>query len=315
MGEVSVNGKRLDLTYSFLGSRGVGQCYPSSPCERQPCRHGGTCVPAGEDEFQCLCAAGFKGDLCEHEESPCQLREPCLHGGTCQGTRCLCPPGFSGPRCQQGSGQGTAESEWHLEGSGGNDAPGQYGAYFHDDGFLALPGHIFSRSLPGVPETIELEVRTRTASGLLLWQGVDVGEAGRGKDFISLGLQDGHLVFSYQLGSGEARLVSEDPIDDGEWHRVTALREGRRGSIQVDGEELVSGQSPGPNVAVNSKGSIYIGGAPDVTTLTGGRFSSGITGCVKNLVLHSARPGAPPPQPQDLQHRAQAGANTRPCSS
>nr|XP_035965226.1 basement membrane-specific heparan sulfate proteoglycan core protein isoform X18 [Halichoerus grypus] len=315
VGEVSVNGKRLDLTYSFLGSRGVGQCYPSSPCERQPCRHGGTCVPAGEDEFQCLCAAGFKGDLCEHEESPCQLREPCLHGGTCQGTRCLCPPGFSGPRCQQGSGQGTAESEWHLEGSGGNDAPGQYGAYFHDDGFLALPGHIFSRSLPGVPETIELEVRTRTASGLLLWQGVDVGEAGRGKDFISLGLQDGHLVFSYQLGSGEARLVSEDPIDDGEWHRVTALREGRRGSIQVDGEELVSGQSPGPNVAVNSKGSIYIGGAPDVTTLTGGRFSSGITGCVKNLVLHSARPGAPPPQPQDLQHRTQAGANTRPCSS
>lgn len=36
-------------------------------------------------------------------------------------------------------------------------------------------------------------------------------------------------------------------------------REGRRGSIQVDGEELVSGQSPGPNVAVNTKSSIYVG--------------------------------------------------------
>lgn len=36
-------------------------------------------------------------------------------------------------------------------------------------------------------------------------------------------------------------------------------REGQRGSIQVDGEELVSGQSPGPNVAVNTKGSVYIG--------------------------------------------------------
>ncbi|XP_038319304.1 basement membrane-specific heparan sulfate proteoglycan core protein isoform X13 [Canis lupus familiaris] len=311
VGEVSVNGKRLDLTYSFLGSRGVGQCYTSSPCERQPCQNGATCMPAGEYEFQCLCLDGFKGDLCELEENPCQLREPCLHGGTCQGTRCLCPPGFSGLRCQQG----TVESDWHLEGSGGNDAPGQYGAYFHDDGFLALPGRIFSRSVPEVPETIELEVRTSTANGLLLWQGVDMGEAGRGKDFISLGLQDGHLVFSYQLGSGEARLVSEDPIDDGEWHRVTALREGRRGSIQVDGEELVSGQSPGPNVAVNTKGRVYIGGAPDVTTLTGGRFSSGITGCIKNLVLHSARPGAPPPQPLDLQHGAQAGANTRPCPS
>ncbi|XP_020951153.1 basement membrane-specific heparan sulfate proteoglycan core protein isoform X15 [Sus scrofa] len=315
IGEVSVNGKRLDLTYSFLGSRGIGQCYDSSPCERQPCQNGATCMPAGEYEFQCLCRDGFKGDLCEHEENPCQLHEPCLHGGTCQGTRCLCPPGFSGPRCQQGSVHGIAESDWHLEGSGGNDAPGQYGAYFYDDGFLALPGRVFSRSLPEVPETIELEVRTSTASGLLLWQGVEVGESGRGKDFISLGLQDGHLVFSYQLGSGEARLVSEDPINDGEWHRVTALREGRRGSIQVDGEELVSGQSPGPNVAVNTKGSVYIGGAPDVAALTGGRFSSGITGCIKNLVLHSARPGALPPQPLDLQHRAQAGANMRPCPS
>uniref|UniRef100_A0A673TTJ8 Heparan sulfate proteoglycan 2 n=1 Tax=Suricata suricatta TaxID=37032 RepID=A0A673TTJ8_SURSU len=317
VGEVSVNGKRLDFTYSFLGSQGIGQCYTSSPCEHQPCQNRATCMPAGEYEFQCLCPDGFKGDLCEHEENPCQLHEPCLHGGTCQGTRCLCPPGFSGPRCQQGPGQGMAESDWHLEGSGGNDAPGQYGAYFHDDGFLALPGRIFSRSLPEVPETIELEVRTSSASGLLLWQGtVSVGaEAGHSKDFISLGLQDGHLVFSYQLGSGEARLVSEDPINDGEWHRVTALREGRRGSIQVDGEELVSGQSPGPNVAVNTKGSIYIGGAPDVSTLTGGRFSTGVTGCIKNLVLHSARPGAPPPQPLDLQHRAQGGANTRPCPS
>ncbi|KAM7247874.1 hypothetical protein CapIbe_001827 [Capra ibex] len=315
VGEVSVNGKRLDLTYSFLGSRGVGQCYDSSPCERQPCRHGATCMPAGEYEFQCLCRDGFKGDLCEHEENPCQLHEPCLHGGTCQGTRCLCPPGFSGPRCQHSSGHSLVESDWHLEGSGGNDAPGQYGAYFYDNGFLSLPGRVFSRSLPEVPETIELEVRTSTASGLLVWQGEETGQSTRGKDFISLGLQDGHLVFSYQLGSGEARLVSEDPINDGEWHRVTALREGQRGSIQVDGEELVSGQSPGPNVAVNTKGSVYIGGAPDVAVLTGGRFSSGITGCIKNLVLHSARPGGPPPQPVDMQHRAQAGANTRPCPS
>ncbi|XP_059546878.1 basement membrane-specific heparan sulfate proteoglycan core protein isoform X8 [Myotis daubentonii] len=315
LGEVSVNGKRLDLTYSFLGSRGIGQCYDSSPCERQPCQNGATCFPAGEFEFQCLCRDGFKGDLCEHEENPCQLREPCLHGGTCQGTHCLCPPGFSGPRCQQGSRHGTAESDWHLEGSGGNDAPGQYGAYFDDGGFLSLPSYVFPRSLPRVPETIQLEVRTSTASGLLLWQGMEMGEASQGKDFISLGLQDGHLVFSYQLGSGEARLVSEDPINDGEWHRVTALREGRRGSIQVDGEELVSGQSPGPNVAVNTKGSIYVGGAPSVATLTGGRFSSGITGCLRNLVLHSAGPGAPPPQPLDLQHNAQRGANTRPCPS
>lgn len=314
VGEVSVNGKRLDLTYNFLGSHGVGQCYDSSPCERQPCRNGATCMPAGEYEFQCLCQDGFKGDLCEHEENPCQLQEPCLNGGTCRGTYCFCLPGFSGPHCQLGPGYGIVESDWHLEGSGGNDAPGQYGAYFYDNGFLGLPGNIFSRSFPEAPETIEFEVRTTTANGLLLWQGV-VREATHSKDFISLGLQDGLLVFSYQLGSGEASLVSEDPINDGEWHRVIALRKGQRGSIQIDGEELVSGRSPGPNVAVNTKDIVYIGGAPDVATLTRGKFSSGITGCIKNLVLHSARPGGPPPQPVDLQHNAQTGAHTRPCPS
>uniref|UniRef100_A0A4X2M3Z2 Basement membrane-specific heparan sulfate proteoglycan core protein n=1 Tax=Vombatus ursinus TaxID=29139 RepID=A0A4X2M3Z2_VOMUR len=293
IGEVSVNGKRLDMTYSFLGSHGVGQCYDSSPCERQPCQNGATCMPAGEYEFQCLCRDGFKGDHCEHAENPCLLPEPCLHGGTCQGARCLCPPGFTGPRCQK-------------------NAPGQYGAYFHDGGYLSFPSRVFPRGLPDVPETIELEVRTNTPNGLLLWQGVVSRE---GKDFISLGLQDGHLVFSYQLGSGEGHIISEDPINDGEWHKVTALREGRSGSIQIDGEELVSGQSPGPNVAVNTKGSIYIGGAPDAATLTGGRFDAGITGCIKNLVLHCASPGGPPPQPLDLQHHVQAGANTRPCPS
>ncbi|XP_056651600.1 basement membrane-specific heparan sulfate proteoglycan core protein isoform X2 [Monodelphis domestica] len=313
IGEVSVNGKRVDLTYSFLGSRGVGQCYDSSPCERQPCQNGATCMPGGEYDFQCLCRAGFKGDRCEHAENPCLLPEPCLHGGTCQGARCLCPPGFTGPRCQKG--QGAPEADWHLEGSGGNDAPGQYGAYFHDGGFLSFPSRVFPRSHPDVPETIELEVRTHTPNGLLLWQGVEAREEGRGKDFISLGLKDGHLVFSYQLGSGEAHIISEDPINDGEWHKVTALREGKSGSIQVDGEEMVSGRSPGPNVAVNTKGSIYIGGAPDAGTLTGGRFDSGITGCIKNLVLHCASPGGPPPQPLDLQHHVQAGANTRPCPS
>jgi len=32
---------------------------------------------------------------------------------------------------------------------------------------------------------------------------------------------------SYQLGSGEATIVSEDPVNDGEWHHVMAARWGR----------------------------------------------------------------------------------------
>lgn len=43
--------------------------------------------------------------------------------------------------------------------------------------------------------------------------------------------QQQRVLCSYQLGSGEANIRSEDPIDDGEWHRVTAVR-----SVQQRGE-------------------------------------------------------------------------------
>ncbi|XP_044852234.1 basement membrane-specific heparan sulfate proteoglycan core protein isoform X5 [Mauremys mutica] len=328
IGEMSINGKKVDISYSFLESRGVTQCYDSSPCDRRPCLHGATCMPTGEYEFQCLCQDGFRGERCELSEDQCLLRNPCLNGGKCKANQCLCPAGFSGTYCEQGPALAALERAWALEGSGGNDAPGQYGAYFQDGGYLALPRHVLPRSHPKSPETIELEVRTRSPNGLLLWQGVvtgqpalkphatneEEGQNGKAKDFISLGLRDGHLVFSYQLGSGEASIVSEDPINDGEWHRVTAVREGRRGSIQVDGEELVSGESPGSNVIVNTQGSVYIGGAPAIQALTAGKFRSGITGCIKNLVL-SSEPGQPPRQPIDLQHHSEAGVNMQECPS
>lgn len=36
-------------------------------------------------------------------------------------------------------------------------------------------------------------------------------------------------------------------------------REGRRGQLQVDGEEPVSGESPGSNIMANTEGSVYVG--------------------------------------------------------
>nr|XP_056721446.1 basement membrane-specific heparan sulfate proteoglycan core protein [Euleptes europaea] len=314
IGEVSINGKKVDISYSFLESRSISQCYDSSPCDRRPCQHGGKCLPTGEYEFQCLCREGYKGERCEESEVHCRLPHPCLNGGTCEDATCVCPPGFLGSYCELDATQHQLNVEWTLEGSGGNDAPGQYGAYFHDSSYVALPRHAFPRSLPDSPETIEMEVRTNSPSGLLLWQGVE-GQSGKAKDFISLGLKEGHLVFSFQLGSGEANILSEDPVDDGEWHKVTAIREGRRGFLQVDGEEMVSGESPGKNVMVNAKGRVYIGGAPDIQTLTTGKYISGLTGCVKNVVLLNERPGEHPPPPVDLQHHSEASLNIQECPS
>ncbi|XP_066493850.1 basement membrane-specific heparan sulfate proteoglycan core protein isoform X4 [Tiliqua scincoides] len=312
IGEVSINGKKVDLSYSFLESRSISQCYDNSPCDRRPCRHGGKCLPTGEFEFQCLCLDGYQGERCEVSEDRCQ--HPCLNGGVCKEAVCVCPPGVLGQYCEHDAAQPQLNVDWTSEGSGEKaDAPGQYGAYFQDGGYVALPQHTFPRSLPDLPETIEMEVRTTSPSGLLLWQGVKDGESGKAKDFISLGLQDGHLVFSYQLGSGEANILSEDPIDDGEWHRVMAIREGKKGFLQVDGEEMVSGESPGKNVMVNTRGHVYLGGAPHIQALTAGKYRSGINGCLKNVVLLNARPGQQPQQPIDFQHQVEASFRTQEC--
>ncbi|XP_041129698.1 basement membrane-specific heparan sulfate proteoglycan core protein-like isoform X5 [Polyodon spathula] len=313
IGELSINGKKVDVSYSFTDSRNIAQCYDESPCDRMPCLHGGSCLLTGEFEYQCVCRDGYEGDRCEIFQDMCLSGNPCKNGGSCSINQCVCLLGFTGQFCEEGLTD--TEPEWHAEGSGGNDSPVQFSAYFHDDGYVALPKPMFPRSSPEAPETIVLEVHTTSADGLMLWQGVELGEDGKSKDFVSLGLQDGHLVFGYQLGSGEARIVSEDPINDGDWHKITAVRAGRVGSIQIDGDDIVTGESGGSKVMVNTKGNIYLGGAPDIFTLTGGKFSSGITGCIRNVVLMNARPGDQPQQPIDLQVHAEEGVHVEKCPS
>ncbi|XP_030319283.1 basement membrane-specific heparan sulfate proteoglycan core protein [Calypte anna] len=314
IGEVTINGKRLELAEGFLRARGVGQCGQHSPCLPTPCLRGARCLPLPPSTpgpaFRCLCPPGFGGPRCEWEENRCLHPSPCLNGGTCRDNACLCPPGYTGPSCQHRLAL-ELDQDWQ-EGSGGGDAPGQFSVAFQDGSYLALPGHLFPRGPPEAPDMLELEVRTSSSEGLLLWHGEEPSQGGKARDFVGLGLKDGHLVFSYQLGSGEATIVSEDPINDGEWHRVTVTREGRRGWLQVDGEEPVSGESPGANVMANTQGNIYVGGAPDPLTLTASKFPSGITGCVRGLVL---APAGTPRYPIDLRHGAVGGPPAPPCPS
>ncbi|XP_051895600.1 basement membrane-specific heparan sulfate proteoglycan core protein isoform X2 [Pristis pectinata] len=294
--KVSINGKKVDISYTFTESQNVDQCYDNSPCDRDPCLNGGRCLMTGEYEYQCICTDEYQGVHCEIFQDKCLQGNPCMNGGTCEKGQCLCPMGYTGSYCEL-------------------DSPVQYGAHFHSGGYIVLPKQMFPRSSPSAPETIEMEVRTTTLDGLLLWQGVKHGESGKGKDYVALGLQNGHVLFSYQLGSGEANILSEEPINDGEWHKIIAVREGKSGYIQLDGDEIVRGESKGDKVMVNTGGSIYLGGAPDVKYFTGGKFTSGITGCIRKVVLVNKRPGQHRVQPVDLQVHAEGGVNAEECQS
>ncbi|XP_077945716.1 basement membrane-specific heparan sulfate proteoglycan core protein isoform X7 [Gasterosteus aculeatus] len=331
IGEVSINNKKVDLSYSFTDSRSIRKCVDNSPCDRRPCLNGGDCLSSFEYEYQCLCKDGFEGERCEVVRDACQSNLQCQNGGSCVKGQCVCATGRTGLNCEESQVSSFPEAQRNSESSELNDSPYQYAAHFHDDGYIALPKSVFPRSAHDSPETIELEINTSSSEGLILWQGVETtgarnlqkvhaskkerGEHGKGKDFVSLGLQNGHLVFSYQLGSGEAEILSRKAINDGRWHKVTAVRTGKNGYIQIDGGAELSGQSKGRSLMVNTKGSIYLGGAPDMAAMTGGKFSSGMTGCVRNLAMMNARPGQQPAQAIDLQTHAAHGINVLPCSS
>lgn len=55
------------------------------------------------------------------------------------------------------------------------------------------------------------------------------------------------------------------------------------------------------------------GGAPDTAAMTGGKFSAGLSGCVRNLVLMNG--DQQQAQTVDLQAYAASGFNVQPCSS
>lgn len=75
-----------------------------SSCRTGLCQNAGTCVDARNSAgYQCQCAEGYTGQLCEININEC-ASNPCFNGGTCfdrlSSYECYCPLGFIGLRCE-----------------------------------------------------------------------------------------------------------------------------------------------------------------------------------------------------------------------
>ncbi|XP_038076283.1 basement membrane-specific heparan sulfate proteoglycan core protein-like isoform X2 [Patiria miniata] len=267
--EIEIDGSTLGLISDAKENINVQECGEDQLCSRNQCKNGATCTST-LDEYVCTCTADYTGRHCDTEVGPCHVDQPCQNGGSCDPMggdeyRCLCPQGFTGDHCE------IVETF-------------DYSASFTGNSYLKLPRSIIPRERGSSTskETINFVFSTLSSNGILLWQGVVEGQSGYMQDFISLGIENGTLVFGYQLGSGEASIRSKVKVTDGLRHNVTAHRRGREGALIVDGEE-VSGHSAGFLQMLNVKGHLYLGGAPDAEKLTGKKYSSGIEGCISDL--------------------------------
>ncbi|XP_062708922.1 uncharacterized protein LOC109430547 [Aedes albopictus] len=155
---------------------------------------------------------------------------------------------------------------------------------------------------------LNLRFKTHSLNGLILWTGRH--SALEGDDFLSLGVENGFLHLRYNLGSGEVNIkYNSTKVSDGLWHRVRALRNSQDGTLKVDGGKPITRRSPGKLRQLNTDTGLYVGGLPAASFYTRQRYSSGIVGCISELILagelrlnfdstilgtaHNVEPGAP----------------------
>ncbi|XP_042234513.1 agrin-like isoform X4 [Homarus americanus] len=272
---VRINGRPLDLIWPgsphVVRAEHVGEC-SASPCASLPCLNQGSCRPTDDGHFKCLCIQGYTGERCEVRLDPCES-QPCQAGATCmslpsEGFHCRCPPGRTGTLCDQ---MDRTLREVVIPD-------------FDGDAYLELP------TLENVGNSLALEIwfLTRSPDGVLLYN----GQMGGGGDFIALNLRNGHVEFSYNLGSGLATLVfrlkSPSRVALNTWHVVRVRRKKRRGILRVNQGRRVMGKS-GPRLKeLNLNQPLYLGGLENYTMAhSDSGVIMGLNGAIQRLLVNS----------------------------
>lgn len=162
--------------------------------------------------------------------------------------------------------------------------------------FDAVPGVIVDRS------EFSLEFRTSSPNGVIFY----VSEYQ--KDFMALYMLDGLVKYDFNCGSGIARISSVRRYDDGQWHKVSFVRDERRGNLIVDGADNQTATAEGNSRSLNVLGPFYVGGLPvDVAVAAADNLqdmTDFFTGCLKNLKLSGQSFGDPNKE-----------VNTQPCTT
>ena len=131
--------------------------------------------------------------------------------------------------------------------------------------------------------TVSLSLRTRTTSGLILYA------TGENNTILSLGLQDGILVFQFGSSAGLAEIRTDFfPVADGSWYGITVTWDRQSASLTIN-----SGPTFTATLLVNVEpsslsGSIDVGGVPDFSVIDSVVMqNSGFVGCITDFVLNT----------------------------
>ncbi|OCU02588.1 pikachurin isoform X2 [Xenopus laevis] len=204
----------------------------------------------------------------ENANHPC-ANIPCANDGSCRpqhdSYECDCPLGFDGKNCQKVITEAIEIPQ------------------FIGRSYLIYDNRDILKRVSGSRSNIFMRFKTTVKDGLLMWRGDSPIKANT--DFISLGIQEGNIVFSYNLGSGMASIVVNGSFNDGRWHRVKAVRDGQTGKVTVDDYGAITGKSLGLMRQLNINGALYVGGMKEIALHTNRQYLRGLIGCISHFTL------------------------------
>ncbi|XP_036443893.1 neurexin 2a isoform X4 [Colossoma macropomum] len=143
--------------------------------------------------------------------------------------------------------------------------------------------------------SVSFDFRTTEPSGLLLYShGRVQGPRERRPrvDFFAMELLEGFLYLLMDMGSGSVKMkASSKKVNDGEWCHVDFQREGRKGSISVNGRSMPFSSNEGSEV-LDLDGEMYLGGLPEdhdglllLPEVWTAPLRLGFVGCVRDLFV------------------------------
>ncbi|XP_051732085.1 laminin subunit alpha-4 [Ctenopharyngodon idella] len=160
------------------------------------------------------------------------------------------------------------------------EGPSEPGTYFTEEGGYVLLDDSFNF---GSTFKLVMEVRPRVASGVLLH--VFTGE----KEYLTLYIYQSQVVVVVNNGIREFSTYVSPRLEicDGNWHKITVIRDGTVVQLDVDSEvNHIVGSVSEP--AQNTSAPVFIGGAPDSMLSHSLHIKRGYTGCMRNVSVNES---------------------------